>query len=529
LTEQCSEPVTVRGSFRRWLLLGALLQLLLRLPLCWDAGSVRNDGAEYLAIARSLRTTGRYATDLKYHFYSGDPVRHSAWADRPPLYPVVAALSASTLPVDPTAAARLTNAGLAAAAWVLAVLYLRRLYGERLALLAASYVFILPLTLYWTGQPMTESLSLLLGFAALLTWDRAREGHTARQALAAGLLAGLAYLMRPTGALLLIVFLADAFRRRPVGAPQRLTPNAQALLMGFALCAVPYHLQLWHTYGSPFHSALAFTFAVDTYYDVTYFGFERPPLTAMQYLRQYGSHVPGLILNQAWHHLQAIALPLLGLLPVAVAAPLAGEVQGEAPVERLWASRALIALTLVVHTVTWSAWGSSRYFLLVLVLLAAEFLAGFGRRSRATPEPGARRLLPAVTTLGLLMLLVRFYAEQLPAERGTPDIRTWKAAARDVEGARLIASDRPATLNLLLETPAVMLPRMTDREQMERFAAAYGPDVMVLFPHEPQRAAAEAMAAAWRAGRLPRGWELTRDTGAYLVARRSAQAPAAAP
>ncbi|HEU4754327.1 MAG TPA: hypothetical protein VFU47_14550, partial [Armatimonadota bacterium] len=136
------------GRLFRWALLALLaLNLLARLPLVREPAAVTPDGAEYLAITRSLRRTGRYETDLKWQFYTADPVRHAAWADRPPLYPCFALLSQRALPfLAPVAAARLGNALLACLALLLAALYLRRLYGEPAALLAAGFVFLLPHT-----------------------------------------------------------------------------------------------------------------------------------------------------------------------------------------------------------------------------------------------------------------------------------------------------------------------------------------------------------------------------------------------
>jgi 4-amino-4-deoxy-L-arabinose transferase-like glycosyltransferase len=500
-------------TFRLWLLALLLLNLLARLPLCWDRATVRNDGAEYLAIARSLRATGRYATDLKYQFYTPDPVRHDAWGDRPPLYPAFAALCQATLPgVDPVAAARLGNALAACLALALAALYLRRLYGGPTALLAVGYVFLLPNTLAWTTQPMTEALSLALGFGALLAWPAsdADAPPDPRRALAAGLLAGLTYLARPTGGLLLLVFALDlVFRWRASG--RRLLPAAGALFMGFAACAAPYHLLLWARYGSPFYSSLGYTFAVRTYYEVTYHGFERPAVTTLEFLRRHGVEIPGLVLRQAGDHAQAILLPLLGLLPFAFWLRRSDGSGARRP------AALLVGLTIVVHTLVWSTWGSSRYFIFSLPLMAAALLAA----SERAPSGPARWRLPllAASGLGLGLFLAQFYALQARPDHGQPSGPVVRQAAREVRDARLIASDRPATLNLLLDTPAVMLPRTTDRAQLGRFVAAYRPDALVLFVEEPLAVEARAMADSWRRGGLPAGWRLVHDDRRVLIAR----------
>jgi 4-amino-4-deoxy-L-arabinose transferase-like glycosyltransferase len=557
-------------TFLRWLALLLLVNVAVRLPLCWEPAAVRNDGAEYLAVARSLRTTGEYATDLKYQFFTDDPVRHPAWGDRPPLYPAFAALCALALPgLDPTAAARLGNVLVAAIALVLAAFYLRRLYGEKVALLAAGYVFLLPHTVYWTAQPMTESLSLLLTFGGLLVWHppvqaltcpttqhppSRRSGlplsrsvgeggtgdegppstqhSTPTRALLAGMLAGLGYLTRPTGALLALVFALDALWRLGKG---RLVTLA-ALAVGFLLCAVPYHLVLWRVHGSPFYSSIGYTFSVENYYAVTYYGFERQHATTPEFLRGHAGELPRLILAQAWNHAQSLFLPLAALWPFAVRWRRADWSGDHFP------AAALIAAVVVVHTLVWSAWGSSRYFLIPLILLTAALLdAAVSRQpSAVSPQPSvsqqphsphgfrlspfAFRLSIAASAVGLLISLGQLYLREARPDHGLPLLPDWKSAAVEVRDAALIASDRPATLNLLTEKPCVMLPRMTDPAQMERFVRKFQPNVMVLFIDEPEKPSAEAMAAAWRSGALPAGWRLVTDRGRTLIARRASTA-----
>lgn len=524
-----------RVSFGFWLVLLVIVNLLARLPLCRDAASVRNDGAEYLAIARQLRTTGRYATDLKYQFYTDDPIPHSAWADRPPVYPAFAALCALALPfLDATTAARFGSVLAACLALVLAALYLRRLFDERVALLAAGYVFLLPHTLYWTAQPMTEGLSLALAIGALLVWQARRDREGSKPgpgtALAAGILAGLGYLTRPTGLLLFVVLALDLIRprrpRREKGRPYLM--GALCLAGGFLLCAAPYHALLWHEFGSPFYSAIGYTFSVRNYYEVTYHGFERVHDTTLGFLREHYPELPGLILNQAASHAPALFWPLAGLLPFAL------RMRRTDWSSRRWVLAALAAATIAAHTLAWSAWGSSRYFFLALLFAVAALLWAAGRVSRYPPGDGSGgiwrflgRALPAATALGLAAALAMFYARELRPDRGLPMLPVWREAAARVAGAGVIASDRPATLNVLTERPAVMLPRTTDRAQLQRFVELFRPDVMVLFGGEPEKASADAMAAAWRTGALPAGWVLDVENDRMLIAVRTRRAGAA--
>jgi len=474
---------------------------------------VDNDGAEYLAITRHLRTTGEYATDLKWQFYTDDPVSHSAWADRPPLYPYLALAAQRALSfAPPTAAARLGNALLACLALLLCAAYLRRLYDERTALIATGFVFLLPHTLKWTTQPMTETVTLALTFGGLLLWARGRGSARGTDgiatALGVGLLAGLAYLARPTGAVLALAVVADAVAHRRAGW----LAQVAAVAVGFALCALPYHWWLWRLYGNPLHSALGFTFAVETYYEVSYYGYGQPKPTVAGFLLGHGAALPGLLLHQFWRHVQIVIPQLLPFLPFA------GGRAADRREER-WAGLALVGALAVAHTVAWAAWGSSRYFIVALPIVIAALL---WRGSAVTEQGGPRWLvryqrvgLP-LAAAGLLICLVNFYLIAASPTRGLASLPAWRAgaAAAAAVGARLIASDKPSILNLLLETPAVRLPRTTDPLLLERFAREFEPEVMVLFVDEPAEA---PMAAAWRSGRLPRGWRLAIDRPSLLV------------
>ncbi len=522
-----------------WLvmLLGAAVAA--RLPLCWEPLTIRNDGVEYLAVARAIRETGRFSSDLRYHFHAdpvtgepgvaleagiaADPIRHAAWGDRPPLYPLVAAGYQGLLrSIDPVAAARLGNVLLSALALVLAAYYLRRLFGEVPALLASGYFFLLPHTVYWTAQPMTEALSLALSLAALLAWDRRRHaGALVAGALVAGVFVGLNYLTRPTGGLLLPVLLVDAVRRP--STRRRCLP----LLVGFLLPVLPYHLLLWRLYGDPFYTTLGYTFSVRDYYAVTYHGFEATRLTTAQFLLRHGREVPSLILSQGWNHLQSLLLPLL---PFVAALPWAG-LRWRHWSGRRWSIPVLSLLTFLVHTAVWTAWGSTRYFLLPILLLSgAGFALGWRARRRSLRGRLAWRVVAGVATLALLVSLAQLYQREARHDHGLPALPSVRLAIAQVRGEEVIAADKPAPFNLLLETPVVLLPRTLDVTQLERFVDRYRPEVLVLIPDEPFRAEAKAMAAAWRRGALPVGWKLTDDRDGYLIARRiSERAVRAAP
>jgi hypothetical protein len=335
------------------------------------------------------------------------------------------------------------------------------------------------------------------------------------------MLSGLAYLARPTGAVLVAVFLLDLLlahgaeepddRGERPQDPGRVHP-ALSLLAGFAACVLPYPLLLWKLYGSPLHSALGFTFAVQTYYEVSYYGFEQPRPTTAAFLRTHWPAVPGLILHQLWRHVQILVPQLIPFLPAGLLMR-KQDWRGDR-----WAGGALVVGLFLVHTVTWAAWGSSRYFLAALPILVAALLAATERVEGAAGWSRVyARHLRVVAAVGLAVCVAAFYHTQARPDRGLPSLPAWRKGAEAARGLGTVASDKPAILNLLLEAPAVRLPRTTDVALLERFLRAYEPAVLVLFDDEPAEA---PMASAWRSGRLPTGWLLAVDEPGLLVARK---------
>lgn len=492
-----------------WILVLLVLTVAARLPLIGDILEVRNDGAEYLAIARALAQGRGYSSDLKYHFFNPLPVQHAALGDRPPLAPLVMAPLLALFPGSAgVAAVRLLMVLLAGAALLLYIRCLTPLAGRFAAAAASGFSFLLPHSIYWTAQPMTESLTLLLTPAALLMLQRALRSETEGRdellfALSAGGLAGLAYLVRPTGALLAAALIYGALRegRGRIAA-------AAALAAG--LVAAPYHLLLWIEFGSPWFTTLTYTFGVVTYLDAVFYGFEKAPRPLLTLLLQEGAEVGKVLARQWAAHAEAILLPLLA---PAAAWILAGRPRAGSAAH--WAApAALIVLTLAVHAVTWTAWGSSRYFLPVLPFLCAWILRPAAERS------GDRRLIVAALLVGLGVALPAFYIKQFSRYHGRAELGMVEQSRRHLTGRGLIASNRPNQMNLLLERPAVALP-YAPPDQLSRFARTYRPEEMLLFLGPPEESSAAAMAADWRAGHLPSGYRLTLDGSRFLIAARS--------
>lgn len=192
----------------------------------------------YRQIAQNLCETHTYARTLP------DGTR-CATAYRPPLYPLLLALSGGWRGVTSTTIAilHLILLGL-----VLVTMYLiGRSISSTTGLIAAGIMAVDPLLLHWSAYPMTETLSTLFGAAMLgatqLAWNRL-EHHSSGSAVnrrrdtvalvAWGLLAGLATLCRPVFAVWSAALIAATlFRpaRRGLVVPTCLMAAAMALTL----------------------------------------------------------------------------------------------------------------------------------------------------------------------------------------------------------------------------------------------------------------------------------------------------------
>jgi hypothetical protein len=225
-------------------------------------------------------------------------------------------------------------------------------------------------------------------------------------------------------------------------------------------------------------------------------------------------------LNQLGAHLPALTLPLLGLWPFA-----ARWRRGEWANQRrpMWL---LIVITLVGHTVVWSAWGSSRYFILCLLLLTPALLSKAEELwTNSVPKRRWRRaaavVLPILSLIGLCIELGRTYARELSPVHGLPYMSDVRRAVRETGRLGVIAADRPSLLNLLREKPTVMLPYTLDPNGMHRFLDTYHPDALLLTIHPPLKEEAGRLAASWRSGALGPEWASAFDSGAAVLMIRT--------
>jgi len=194
--------------FRRYLALAVIVQLALALRLGFiltrtdsvAALSELPDQTEYLQIGRNLSTgDGLQFTDPRF----GQEV----WAYRTPGYPLLVAVCGGRL-----ALIRLTQALLDTSTIIAVYLLARNWLGEGTSLLAAALAAVNPLSIYFSGMILSESL-----FTAMLIWGMVLM--TRRAWFAGTILLAMSVLVRPSALALPAILSMFARGKSPTESP----------------------------------------------------------------------------------------------------------------------------------------------------------------------------------------------------------------------------------------------------------------------------------------------------------------------
>jgi hypothetical protein len=511
----------------------AVWTIALRLPLIGNPLDVSPDGCEYIGIARHMVEEGRWFSSIKWHFFTDGPVVHPALADRPPLYPLWAALWIGRGPtVQQIYRVRLANVLLSAAVVAAALVLLAGNFplpvAAGTALLFATY----PAWVRNGAQPLSEPLFLLLMLSAFQAFQVPRP-----RLFVVGLLTGLACLARPAGVLLLGVFGGEMFLRvlatkgsrgeeeqgspasaeacEPSIEPSLLSPLSPVspspraflgLVAGFALVCFPYWLAVWRQYGTPFYSVLSFNFSIGHIYEGTFYGFERQFPSPVEFVRED----PGRVVRLIWEQTANLAVTMLRSLrylwPLALFLRLAD-------LRRHRLLLGFVALNFAFYAMSWVVWGAARYQFPEYLFLAGVLIEAPLRRLSGV---GPRRLGPAIAMIAVaasmgacLLGTVRLFREKLAPDAGAR--LGWAARgaagwlqAHPTAASPLCAASDPAILNLLTRRPTVVLPRFRDTAQVIRFLDRYHPGALILMADDRADLAVGALllAAPWSAGRV---------------------------
>ena len=364
--------------------------------------------------------------------------------------PVLPLLTAPALRV--LGPARLDSVAPAAALFaLLALIPIFRLgtrhFGAPVGAAAAGLFTFAPATL----EAVHHSGSVVVG-AALIAWTLDLLARARPRGLAAGLLAGAAYLVRPEVLVALPVLLWLAWRRRSStwparGAVSRPSDPALLLLVGFVVVALPWWVHHARAVGSPFFNLTSYT--------LIGFWKGRPDVSVMQdfsltparWPAVLRAELPGLLPkwiaffpHAAKNALCSPSTATGWLALVGLGAAWAGGPRGETasdPRTPRFAACALLLALIPVAAMTLT-WHQRLYLVPFYSLFAIGAAAGMSVVARALPA-WAQRPRAWIGLLALLLL-----PSSLPAFKRAGDeahalarrlVAEREALARDVPGA----------------------------------------------------------------------------------------------
>lgn len=384
-----------------------LLAGLWRLGLLQESPSLSRDGVTYCWLARDLATHGTAALrgpDFQQH----------------PLYPAMIAathvlLRAANQPDGPELWARAGQV-VAFFAGMLVVLLTGRLAAaishalalpqsrRGIELLAMAFAAVLPLNLWLSADAMSDMPHLAFYLASVLLLVRL---ETAWLALGCGLCSGLAFLVRPEGALVaLVAVVVVAARRLPL---RRAAVQGSAVLLGFLLMAAPYWIaagKLTPKADKQTKEAFSATLADDG-----------PALARLERINLEGYLAPGYAAYELFRA-GRVVVPLLGLLAVAAM----WREHRRSPA--FWAPLACAAghFGLTCILVTRHGYLDPRHLLVVVALLTP--FAAFALVHGATWLRARYGLAATVAAIVAAILPLALYGQRVPnaADAGLAEI-----------------------------------------------------------------------------------------------------------
>jgi 4-amino-4-deoxy-L-arabinose transferase-like glycosyltransferase len=236
-----------------------VLYTLLEAP--WPPPTL-DDQFYFNALPKLLADGDGFIRPFVYYFKGGAML---ATAEHPPLHSVILA-GVAKLGGTSADAQRLTGTVFGAGTIVAVGLLGRRLWDERVGLIAAGLAAIYPVLIAADGALMTESLfGMLVGFSLLAAYRLVDTPSTGR-ALVLGALVGLAALTRGEALVLLPLVLIPVIRR-PAGVRA-----AAVAAVAFVLVLTPWTVRNWVVFdqfvliSSNTGSALAGANCEETYY-----------------------------------------------------------------------------------------------------------------------------------------------------------------------------------------------------------------------------------------------------------------------
>ena len=196
-------------------------------------GAIDGEGAEYARIAQNL---------LLGNGYIGIAEEAGKQLFFPPLFPFLIA-SASLGTGDAEVAGRIISVTMGAII-VLPTYYIAaKMYDRVIAIIASLFIAFNPYLIFMSTTVFCEMTFMAILLTALCFAFAASETFTTKNLLTSGALYGLAYLVRPEGAVYLLVGAVIVFIHSLIGRPNkvfRAGACAGIMIFSFAVVAAPY-------------------------------------------------------------------------------------------------------------------------------------------------------------------------------------------------------------------------------------------------------------------------------------------------
>jgi len=448
-----------------------------RLPYLRQA-NLSPDAADYLNIARNIAEGRGFTHSIKWHFFTRDPVVHSAVGERPLLYPIV--LAPLCRRHHPARAAQYLNVLIAAIAVILGAAWARRFgLGARGVAISAALLAFNPGLLMCSIYPWTEPLYLCWLFAVLIAVGRG--GTSVRSAWAAALFTALAYLTRPSAVAIVAGLGVWYWRARRFRA---LAHYLGALVVFLA----PWFALVWAVRGDSLYSLQNFHFSVLDITDGMAAGFGKSFPGPIGFLRSNAGAAMSKSVVQTIGYLEHLFGPA-GLSVFSAFVFLRPFVErgekGES--EGPWVFLALFHFLL--PAITWATFDAVRFMLpcfavlLVPVVGGMDDLAGGLASRRFRIAAWCSALAVAAVFYGDLW--AKLYSRVIAHRESDLAMQVARIEFDRIVGKNaVVAAFDPFSINYYFERPTIVLPEKGEpnswAREVERFIALYRPDYIVL-------------------------------------------------